>query len=108
MAKAERFLALHHAPALLVLPNIWDPLGALILQRLGFPAVATASAAIAYSLGSDDGERLELSEMLGSARRIAAAVDVPLTADVESGYAEDLGDLTANVRELVRGSRPLE
>ena len=53
--KAEKFLALHHEPKLLVLPNIWDPLGARLLEGLGYPAVATASAAVAFSHGYDDG-----------------------------------------------------
>ena len=55
--KAEKFLALHHDPKLLVLPNIWDPLGARLLEHLNYPAVATASAAVAFSLGYDDGQK---------------------------------------------------
>ncbi len=53
--QAETFLELHHDPKLLVLPNVWDPLGARLLEGLGFPAVATTSAAVAFSLGYDDG-----------------------------------------------------
>ncbi len=100
--KAATFLALHLAPELLVLPNIWNPLGARMLVGLGYPAVATASAAVAYSLGFDDGERIEFSTMLGVIRSIAAAIDVPLTADIESGYADGLDGLTENVREVLR------
>lgn len=104
-ARAERFRALHLEPRLLVLPNIWDPLGALMLQELGFPAVATASAAVAYSLGRDDGERIGFDEMLGVIERIAAAVDVPLTADIERGYGATEREVADNVgRVLVTGA----
>jgi 2-methylisocitrate lyase-like PEP mutase family enzyme len=100
--KAESFLALHHDPKLLVLPNIWDPLGARLLERLGYPAVATASAAVAFSLGYDDGQRITFDAMLDVIGRVAASVNVPLTADVESGYAENLDDLADNIRRVIR------
>lgn len=102
IAKARHFLALHHAPKLLVLPNIWDPLGARLLERLEFPAVATASASVAYSLGYDDGERITFAAMLDVIRRIVAAVEVPVTADIERGYADNIDDLTENIRDLIR------
>jgi 2-methylisocitrate lyase-like PEP mutase family enzyme len=79
--RAEVFLALHHDPSLLVLPNVWDPLGARMLEALGFPAVATASAAVAYSLGYGDGQLV--------------------TDDFESGYAEEPGGVRENVRRVV-------
>lgn len=100
--KAEDFLALHHDPKLLVLPNIWDPIGARMLEGAGFPAVATASAAVAFSLGYDDGERITFDVALDTISRIAGAVDVPVTADVESGYARDLDDLADNIRRVIR------
>jgi 2-methylisocitrate lyase-like PEP mutase family enzyme len=101
-SKAETFLALHHDPELLVLPNVWDPLGARLLEGLGFPAVATASAAVAFSLGYDDGQRIKFDTMLETISRICASVDVPVTADVESGYAEDPDDLADNIRCVIR------
>jgi 2-methylisocitrate lyase-like PEP mutase family enzyme len=99
--KAERFLELHHAPELLVLPNIWDPLGARLLEGLGYPAVATASAAVAFSLGYDDGERITFDAMLDVIRRIASSVDVPVTADIERGYAEDPQEVAENIRRVL-------
>lgn len=99
--KAETFLALHHASELLVLPNVWDPLGARLLESLGYPAVATASAAVAYSLGYDDGERIAFDRMLAVVRSVAASVDVPVTADIERGYAEDLERLADNILWLL-------
>lgn len=100
--KAERFLELHHAPKLLVLPNIWDPLGARLLEGLGYPAVATASAAVAFSLGYDDGQRITFEAMLDVIRRIASSVDVPLTADIERGYAEHPEEVAENVRHVLK------
>ncbi len=54
LQKAERLCALHHGDRILVLPNIWDLGGARMLEYLGYPAVATASTSVAYSLGYDD------------------------------------------------------
>lgn len=96
--KAKKFLALHHDPKLLVLPNIWDPLGARLLTGLGFPAVATASSSVAYSLGYADGERITFDAMLEVVQRIAESVDVPVTADVERGYGESPEEIAANMR----------
>jgi len=100
--KAGKFLELHHDPKLLVLPNVWDPLGARLLEGLGFPAVATASAAVAFSLGYDDGQKITFDAMLDSISRICAGVDVPVTADVESGYAQDPDDMADNIRRVIR------
>jgi 2-methylisocitrate lyase-like PEP mutase family enzyme len=99
--RAETFRALHEAPPLLVLPNVWDPLGARLLVGLGYPAVATASAAVAFSLGYDDGENITLEAMLAAIRRIAAVVDVPVSADIEAGYAEAPDAVAANVRRVL-------
>jgi 2-methylisocitrate lyase-like PEP mutase family enzyme len=84
--KAARFLALHKGPGILVLPNAWDVATARIFEAAGFPAIATSSAAIAASLGYPDGESISCHEMLEIVERIARAVDVPVTADVEAGY----------------------
>ena len=99
--KAENFLALHADSKLLVLPNIWDPLGARMLEDMGFPAVATASAAVSYSLGFDDGEVIDFETMLEIVGRIASSVDVPVTADIERGYANSLPELKENIARLI-------
>ena len=100
--KAEALLSLHHAPGLLVLPNIWDPLGALMLQRIGYPAVATASASIAFSLGYDDGQKISLDTMLEAVGRIARSVDVPVTADMERGFGERPEEVAENMRRVLQ------
>jgi 2-methylisocitrate lyase-like PEP mutase family enzyme len=86
---------------MLLLPNIWDPIGARILQAKGFPAVATASAAISASLGYKDGEKIKYSTHLEIIRRIAKSVDITVTADIESGYAKDIPTLKENINKLL-------
>ncbi|PYO83805.1 MAG: hypothetical protein DMD65_04750 [Gemmatimonadetes bacterium] len=84
--QAETFRKLHQGPELLVLPNAWDVATARLVEEAGFPAVATTSAGVAWALGYPDGERISRDEMLAVVHRIAAAVRVPVTADLEAGY----------------------
>ena len=84
--KAERLRRLHAGPRVLVLANAWDAASARLIAAVGFPAIATSSAGVAYALGYADGQRIPRAEMLDMVRRIAATVDVPVTADVEGGY----------------------
>ena len=100
--KAEKLLALHHDPKLLILPNIWEPLGARLIASLGFPAVATASAAIAFSQCQNDGEEMTFFEMLRIVELIAEAVDVPVTADMERGYGETPDDVANNMYHVLQ------
>ncbi|MGD1092534.1 MAG: isocitrate lyase/phosphoenolpyruvate mutase family protein [Bryobacteraceae bacterium] len=86
MTKAEILRNLHQAPPILVLPNAWDVPSARIFERAGFSAIATTSAGIAFALGYPDGERISRAEMLNVVARIARAVKVPVTADLEAGY----------------------
>src|SRR5580698_821004 len=96
-SKAELFRRLHSGPEILVLPNAWDAVSARIVEAEGFPAAATGSAGIAAVLGYPDGERILRAEMIYMVARIAAAVNVPLTADVEAGY----GDPAGTAREVI-------
>ncbi len=95
--KAAALLALH-AGAGFVLPNAWDAGSARILEQVGFPAVATTSAGIAWSCGVPDGGTLDRDTMFEHVGRIVAAVGVPVTADLEAGYgdtAEEVADTVA-------------
>jgi 2-methylisocitrate lyase-like PEP mutase family enzyme len=83
---AESLRRLHAGPGILVLPNVWDVATARLVDEAGFAAIATTSAGVAWALGYPDGERIGRDEMLEAVRRIAAAVRVPVTADVEAGY----------------------
>jgi 2-methylisocitrate lyase-like PEP mutase family enzyme len=93
---AAAFRALHGSPPPLVLANVWDVASAVVVAALpDCRALATSSAGVAAVLGYPDGERIPPFEMLDLVRRIAAAVDLPLTADLEAGY----GDAAATARE---------
>ena len=83
---ADALRKLHHGPNILVLANCWDVASARVLEAEGVPAIATSSAGVAFSLGYPDGQRISRDEMLTVVARVAKAVQVPVTADVESGY----------------------
>jgi 2-methylisocitrate lyase-like PEP mutase family enzyme len=87
-SKAEALRSLHHGPKPLVLVNVWDVASASIVEEAGFPAIATTSAGIAFSLGYADGQKISRAEMLACVARIARAVKIPVTADVEAGYGK--------------------
>jgi 2-methylisocitrate lyase-like PEP mutase family enzyme len=89
---AKRLRELHHGE-LLVLPNVWDAASAAVVAGAGFPAVATASAAVTAVLGYPDGEKAPWREMFAAAGRIARAVSVPVTVDAEAGYGLPARDL---------------
>jgi 2-methylisocitrate lyase-like PEP mutase family enzyme len=93
--RAAAFRSLHHAPPVLVLANAWDVASAVLIASLpGCRALATSSAGVAAVLGHPDGERIPAGEMLDMVRRVARAVDVPVSADLEAGY----GDAAATAR----------
>src|SRR3989442_7860452 len=91
-AKAETLRRYHLQPPILVLPNAWDVASAKQLAALpGCRALATTSAAVARSLGWEDGEQAPVEEMLQANERIAAAVDLPVSGDLEHGYGDPVG-----------------
>jgi 2-methylisocitrate lyase-like PEP mutase family enzyme len=100
-AKAEELRRLHHELKILVLPNAWDVTSARLLEDMGFSAVATSSAAVANSLGYPDGQHIGRHEMLEVVGRIASAVQVPVTADMEAGYATTAEEMEDTARELL-------
>ena len=92
---------MHRGPRVLLLPNVWDVVSARIFEEAGFGAIATTSAGIAFTLGYPDGQRISRDEMLAVVARIAAAVRVPVTADVESGYGERPEDAARTAKEVI-------
>ena len=99
--RAEELRRLHTAPELLVIVNVWDAASArTVASAPGCRAIATASWSIAAAHGMPDGERLARADMLAAVRRIAAAVDVPVSADLEGGY----GETPEAVAETVAGA----
>ncbi len=99
--KAILFRQLHRGPSPLVLPNVWDVSSARIFEEAGFPALATTSAGIAFSLGYPDGQHIPPEEMIARIGRIARAVKVPLSADIESGYGSTPEAAAHTTRELI-------
>ncbi len=108
-AKAQRFADLHREGCFL-LPNAWDVGSARILEAAGFPAVATTSAGVAFSLGRPDHDffaeqppedRVDRDTMLGRVRQIAGGISVPLSADLEEGYGESPETVAATVAEAL-------
>jgi 2-methylisocitrate lyase-like PEP mutase family enzyme len=99
--KAMQFRERHRGPGVLVLPNAWDVASARVFEEAGFPAIATTSAGIAFSLGYPDGQRIPRDEMFARIARIARAVQVPVTADIEAGYGSTPEHAASATRELI-------
>jgi 2-methylisocitrate lyase-like PEP mutase family enzyme len=119
--KAEHLRKLHHGPPILVLPNAWDAATARLFESEGFPAVATTSAGVAAALGYPDGGVVPAREMIEAVARIARAVKVPVTADIEHAYAATPGAVAdvvlrviaagavgINLEDIVPGAADLE
>src|SRR5690349_22562166 len=98
--RAAALLALHQGPGF-VIPNAWDAGSARILEQVGFPAIATTSAGIAWSCGVPDGGALDRDTMLAHVGRIVAAVSIPVTADLEAGYGDTAADVGRTVARAV-------
>jgi len=99
--RARQFLELHHGPRILVLPNAWDVASARIFEDAGFPAIGTTSAGAAFSLGYPDGQKIPREEMLAVVRRIAEAVEVPVTADVEAGFGSTPEEVAGTAQAVI-------
>ena len=99
--KAERLRKLHQGPRILVLANAWDVASARIMEEAGYPAIATTSSGVAASLGYPDGQRISRKEMLEAVARIARAVRVPVTADMEAGYGTTVEEMIETAKAVV-------
>jgi 2-methylisocitrate lyase-like PEP mutase family enzyme len=97
--QARRLRELHRPGDPVVLPNAWDPPSARRLAATGAPALATTSVGVAEALGYEDGEVTPAEEMLAAVGRIAAAVEVPVTADLEAGYGLSPDELVTGLLE---------
>ncbi|MGQ4435104.1 isocitrate lyase/PEP mutase family protein [Streptomyces sp. SAS_260] len=99
--RALAFRALHVPGRPLVLPNAWDAASARIVEDTGAPAVATTSAGVAWALGVPDGDLLGRERAVAAVARIAGSVAVPVSADIESGFAEDPAGVADTVRAVL-------
>jgi 2-methylisocitrate lyase-like PEP mutase family enzyme len=100
-AKAEAFRAMHDRSRILVLPNAWDAMSARVIEDAGARAIATTSAGVAFSVGYPDGEAMPRDEMIAATARIARVVTIPVTADIESGFAHDAREVAETVRRVI-------
>jgi 2-methylisocitrate lyase-like PEP mutase family enzyme len=99
--RALAFRALHVPGRPLVLPNAWDAASARIVEDAGASAVATTSAGLAWALGVPDGDQLDRERALEALVRITATVAVPVSADIESGFAKDPEGVADTVRAVL-------
>jgi 2-methylisocitrate lyase-like PEP mutase family enzyme len=99
--KAEAFRRLHLEPRPFVLPNAWDVPSARVFEDLGFPAIATSSAGLMVSHGFPDGQAMPRRELMQAVGRIAHAIQVPLSADIVSGYGRGAKAVAATVKAAV-------
>jgi 2-methylisocitrate lyase-like PEP mutase family enzyme len=96
----KTFRALHDGPGLLCLANAWDAGSARLVESLGAPAVATTSAGFAWALGHADGERIPAAVAIAAAGNVARVLSVPLSVDVEGGWAAEPAAVAENVAAL--------
>jgi len=119
-AKAEAFRALHRGPRLLLMANAWDAVTARLFEAEGFAAVATTSGGVSWTLGYADGEAAPWDEVVEQTARIARAVAVPVTADIEGGFGATpeavgrsitdiigAGAVGVNLEDSVKGPEPM-
>ncbi len=100
-AKAELLRKLHHGDRAVVFPNVWDATSARVVEELGYPALATTSAGIANMLGYADGQNISRDEMLSIVSLVARVVKVPVTADMEAGYANTADQMYETATALI-------
>lgn len=96
----QKFKSLHQQDKLFVLPNAWDPKSAQMFQEKNYAAVATSSAAVANSLGYEDGEGMPFQDYLFVINRILSSVKIPLTVDLEMGYGETKEQIFENLIKI--------
>lgn len=98
-AKFEKFKALHEGNGAFIVPNPWNAGSAIILENLGFEALATTSAGLAFSIGRlDSGGDLTREDTLQNAREIVEATDLPVSADLEGGFGDSPQDCAETIR----------
>lgn len=101
VAKAKAFADMHTSHNILVLPNAWDAASARVFGTAGFSAIGTTSAGIAFSHGYADGEKLPKAKMLEALREIVEVTTLPVTADIESGYADSAEAQYDFIKEVI-------
>src|SRR5436305_10887880 len=99
--KANLFHAEHDKGKLLLLPNIWDVYSAKLVANAGFTSLATASVSLSAIHNYQDGEHIPFSLLVNAVKQITTAVDLPITVDMEHGFASTLNELQDNIVQLL-------
>jgi 2-methylisocitrate lyase-like PEP mutase family enzyme len=100
MGYYETFVQLHNNPTPLLVGNVWDVMSAKIFEQQGFEAVATSSAAVAHTMGYEDGEQMPFDSLLQVVERIAKNIHIPLSVDMEGGYNRNTSGIIGNIEKL--------
>src|SRR5260370_12671064 len=100
-AKAEAFRAMHDRSRILVLPNAWGPMSARVIEEAGGGVRARCRVGGGFSVGYPDGEGMPRDEMIAAIARIARVVTVPVSADIESGFARDAREVAETVGRVI-------
>lgn len=95
-----KFKELHHQTQSLIIGNVWNVQSAKVYEKLNFQAIGTSSAAIAHSLGYDDGQQMPFSDLLFIVERIRKSVLLPLSVDIEFGYGQTATEIANNIISL--------
>lgn len=100
-AKADLFHQLHQGPDVLILPNVWDAASAAVVADAGARAVATSSAAVAWTFGQADGDNLAVENTCAVVAAIGRVTDLPVSCDFEGGFTDDLDQLAQNITRVI-------
>jgi 2-methylisocitrate lyase-like PEP mutase family enzyme len=101
MKSFEGFLNLHQQSQPLLVGNIWDVKGAQLLEKAGYQAIATSSAAVANSFGYEDGEQLPFELLIQLAKRVGHVTHLPLSVDIEGGFSRTVDGICQNIDRLI-------
>jgi 2-methylisocitrate lyase-like PEP mutase family enzyme len=100
MNQYENFVELHYGKEPLLIGNVWDVVSAKAFERKGFKAIATSSAALARTMGYEDGEKIPFDLLLKMVERIISNINIPLSVDMEGGYSRNISEIIQNIEKL--------
>jgi 2-methylisocitrate lyase-like PEP mutase family enzyme len=100
MTNYEIFNRLHHQHEPLLLGNAWNAYSAQLFEKNGYKAIGTSSAAVAISLGFEDGEKISFDDLFFVVKKIIAGINIPLSVDMEGGYGNDMETIIGNIEKL--------
>ncbi len=97
----KEFSAMHYEEDLLILFNVWDVPSIKVAEQNGYKAIATSSSAISHMLGLEDGEQMQIADLIYLVRFLIKSTNLPLSVDIEAGYRRDASEITENILQLI-------